>query len=136
MSILLMMFVNFGLNSYFYPNLLQYQAGISISELIKEQPISVEDLYIYDENYSWTLDFYTKRNTPSMTIKEIKKLNNGIWMYTDKAETLRELTGQHIEIQEQFEVDYFRVAKLNMRFLNPKTRQSKLRKAYLLHINP
>ena len=36
-SIALMIFMNFGLNSYFYPELLMYQAGIPMSKLIHHQ---------------------------------------------------------------------------------------------------
>ena len=54
-SIALMIFMNFGLNSYFYPELLMYQAGIPMSKLIQEKGISKDRIYIHEKNYSWTL---------------------------------------------------------------------------------
>jgi len=134
-SIVMMIFANFGLNSYFYPNLLKYQAGIPMAKLIEKEEIPKETVYIYNEDYSWTLDFYSKRNTPSITLEQIKDLETDIWLYTYEEQTLEELKVHNIVVKNQYTVDHFRVTKLNMRFLNPKSRASKLRKAYLLHIS-
>lgn len=135
-SIALMIFANFGLNSYFYPELLTYQAGIPMSKLIEEKGISKDDIYVHNKNHSWTLDFYTQRNTPTITTDDIKSLNKEIWLYTDKEKSLKELQENNISIKEQLSVDHFRVTKLNAKFLNPKSRASKLGKGYLLHIFP
>ena len=136
LSVVMMVFLNFGLNAYFYPELLQYQAGISISKLIEEKKIPKEHLYIYNKDYSWTLDFYTKRNTPSLTLNHIENLEHEIWLITDKIQSFKELQENNIAIREEYVVDYFRVTKLNLKFLNPKSRSSKLSKAYLLRITP
>lgn len=133
-SITLMIFANFGLNSYFYPQLLTFQAGIPMSKLIEEKGISKDDIYIHNENYSWTLDFYTQRNSPNITTDDLLTLNRDIWMYTDKEQSLQELKEEGITIKEQLIVDHFRVTKLNAKFLNPESRPSKLKKGYLLHI--
>ena len=137
-SIVMMIFANFGLNSYFYPNLLKYQAGIRSFflsfRLIEEEEIPKETVYIYNEDYSWTLDFYSERNTPSITLEQIKDLETDIWLYTYEQQTLEDLKAHNIVVKNQYTVDHFRVTKLNMRFLNPKSRASKLRKVYLLHI--
>jgi 4-amino-4-deoxy-L-arabinose transferase-like glycosyltransferase len=135
-SVTMMIFVNFGLNSYFYPELLKYQAGIPMSKLIEEKNIPKEAIYIYNKDYSWTLDFYTKRNTPSITKDEIKSLATDIWLYTDKEASVDELRKNNILIKDQYTVDHFRVTKLNMRFLNPKSRATKLDKGFLLYITP
>jgi len=135
-SIALMILANFGLNSYFYPELLTYQAGIPLSKLIEEKGINKDDIYVHDKNHSWTLDFYTQRNTPIITIDAIKNLGKDIWLYTDKEASLDELKKHNILIEEQLTVNHFRVTKLNAKFLNPKSRKSKLGKGYLLHIIP
>ena len=135
-SIALMVFANFGLNSYFYPELLTYQAGIPMSKLIEENNISKDAIYVHDKNYSWTLDFYTQRNSPSITTDELKKLEKDIWLYTDKESSIDELRQAGIIAKEQHTVEHFRVTKLNAKFLNPETRASKLKKGYLLHIVP
>jgi 4-amino-4-deoxy-L-arabinose transferase-like glycosyltransferase len=135
-SIALMIFVNFGLNSYFYPELLTYQAGIPMSKLIEENNIPKDKIYLHDKNYSWTLDFYTQRNTPSITTEELKSIKKDVWLYTDRDSSLDDLNKNDITIQKQLSVDHFRVTKLNAKFLNPKSRSSKLKKGYLLHIAP
>lgn len=133
-SIALMIFANFGLNAYFYPQLLTFQAGIPMSKSIEEKGISKDDIYVHNENYSWTLDFYTQRNSPNITTGELRTLNKDIWLYTDKEQSLEELRKNGISIKEQLIVDHFRVTKLNAKFLNPESRPSKLKKGYLLHI--
>jgi 4-amino-4-deoxy-L-arabinose transferase-like glycosyltransferase len=135
-SVVVMIFANFGLNSYFYPELLNYQAGIPMSKLIEENKIPKKSIYIHNQNYSWTLDFYTQRNTPSINIEELKNLDTDIWLFTDKKQSLDELKENDISIQGEYVVDHFRVAKLNLTFLNPKSRAGKLKKGYLLHIVP
>ena len=135
-SIALMIFMNFGLNSYFYPELLMYQAGIPMSKLIQEKGISKDRIYIHEKNYSWTLDFYTRRNSPSMSTEAIRNLKDEIWLYTDKKTSLNELKEQDIYINQQYEIDHFRVTKLTINFLNPDSRTSQLGKGYLLHIIP
>ena len=142
-SIVLMIFINFGLNSYFYPELLQYQAGIPMLELINKKEIPKENIYIYEnlvdkkiENNSWSFDFYSKHNTPSITIDKIKTLDRSIWIFVDEQISLDELKANNISSTDQLVADFFRVSKLNTKFLNPKTRAENLRKAYLLKIEP
>lgn len=133
-SALLMLFINFGLNSYFYPNLLQFQGGIHIAKIVQENNIPKESIFIHGKQYSWTLDFYIQRNNPEITTEQIKSLNKDIWLYTDKKESLLELEENNIKFSKEYEADHFRVSKLTSKFLDPATRKSKLGKSYLLYI--
>jgi hypothetical protein len=133
--------VNFGLNSYFYPELLQYQAGVPMLELVNKKEIPLKDIYIYEnlvdkkiENNSWSFDFYSKRNTPNITIDKIKSLDTPIWVFVDEQISLDELKAHQISFSDRLVADYFRVSKLNAKFLNAKTRTNQLKKAYLLKI--
>src|SRR5690606_23826257 len=90
-SVILMVFINFSFNSYFYPTLLMYQGGSSIALIIKEKNIDVENVYIHNGKYSWPLNFYTRRITPSINTENIHKLNKDeIWVYINKEESLKE----------------------------------------------
>ncbi len=132
-SVLFSVFVNFSLNTQFYPNLLKYQAGNNMIKIIKKEHIDVNKIYIYDRHYSWSLNFYTQRETPSLTIDELRSKKD-IWLFVyDKQ--LEELQNAGITWDTDFEVPYYRITMLQLKFLNPKTRKDELKKAYLLHIN-
>ncbi|TYP97324.1 4-amino-4-deoxy-L-arabinose transferase-like glycosyltransferase [Tenacibaculum adriaticum] len=133
-SVLLMIFVNVVLNSYFYPKLLQYQGGMNIAKIIKEKNINIDDIYIYENNYSWSLDFYTKKNIPWISTDEIKDIKDEIWLFTKKKNDIENLKKQEFIITEKIEAENFRVTRLNLKFLNPKTRSSKTGKVYLVKI--
>lgn len=133
-SAMIMVFVNTALNLYFYPNLLQYQAGLQLSEIVKERNIDIEKIYMVDEGYSWTLDFYTKRNTPEITVDKLQNLTNDVWIFIDKDENLKLVKDSGVQIIDTIPVDHFRVSKLNMKFLKPESRPSKLKKAYLINV--
>ncbi|MCG8183392.1 ArnT family glycosyltransferase [Tenacibaculum piscium] len=135
-SVLLMVFVNFILNSYFYPELLQYQGGIKIAKIINENDsINLNDVFLYEDDFCWTLDFYTQRNTPHVTKQELKALDKEVWLVIRNV-SLETIQKDGFIIDEKHQVDHFRVTKLNLKFLNPKTRNSKLSNVYLLKIKP
>lgn len=134
-SALLMIMINFVLNTYFYPNLLEYQGGGKIAKIIKEKNIDLKKIYLYKQRYSWSLDFATERNTPELSIDEIKKSKTEVWLYIDKSSYIDTITNANIKISEKYSVPHFRVSKLSLKFLNQKTRKSKVGSAYLLKIS-
>ncbi len=133
-SVLLMIFVNVVLNAYFYPELLQYQGGLNMSKIITEHNIDVNNIYHYENNYSWTLDYYTKRNTPTITKEEIQNSNKEIWLFVNSEKVVNQLLKDGFKIEEKLAADHFRVTRLNLKFLNPNRRVSQLSKVYLLKI--
>ncbi|WBX74117.1 glycosyltransferase family 39 protein [Tenacibaculum pacificus] len=133
-SVLLMVFVNFVLNSYFYPELLQYQGGLKIAKIINEDDtINADDVYLYENDFSWPLDYYTKRNTPHITKQQLKNINKDVWIVIRNT-SIKTIETAGFIIDKKHKVDHFRITKLNLKFLNPKTRNSKLSNAYLLKI--
>ncbi|RSC93585.1 ArnT family glycosyltransferase [Tenacibaculum singaporense] len=133
-SVLLMVFVNVVLNSYFYPELLQYQGGIKLANIVNQNDtINVKDIFFYENDYSWPLDFYTQRNTPHITKEELKNVDNDVWIVIRNI-PLEKIKKEGFIIKEKHRVDHFRVTRLSLKFLNPKTRESKLGSAYLLKI--
>ncbi|TDQ24119.1 ArnT family glycosyltransferase [Tenacibaculum caenipelagi] len=133
-SVLLMVFVNVVLNSYFYPELLQYQGGLQIAKIInKNDSIDINNVFLYENDYSWPLDFYTQRNTPHITKEELKKIDKDVWIVIRNI-PLERIEKEGFTIEKKYKVDHFRVTRLNLKFLNPKTRSSKLGDAYLLKI--
>lgn len=136
---LVMFLVNFALNTTFYHYLLPYQATHKAAWIIKKEvpegKVFTYTVSIYGESWSHSLNFYSRRiihniigNTPDSIVK-----NTDIWLYTNEA-GYAQLQKQHVHILEQQAFDYYSVQALTLPFLNPATRQSTLRKTYLLHL--
>ena len=134
-SVYYMVFINFSLNTQFYPKLLQFQAGNNAALLINKQNINPNDVFMLSGDYnSWSLDFYTNRLTPRInveTISENKMDSKWLFVYEDQ---MKELSGKNVQWSKKIEIDHYRITRLNLKFLNPNTRDAILEKAYLLQI--
>ena len=132
-SVLFSVFVNFSLNTQFYPGLLRYQAGINMIDIIDKENINVNDIYIFEKRNSWSLNFYTQRHTPELELSELNK-NKGKWLfvYDQDIDTLK---SNNVTWDMSYVVPHYRITMLKLPFLNPETRNEALTKAYLLHLN-
>jgi 4-amino-4-deoxy-L-arabinose transferase-like glycosyltransferase len=130
-SVFASVLLNMALNLHFYPQLLRYQGGSSMAEVVKEQTIPVDKIYKVSERHTWALDFYNKQPVRIADIKEIQTLNN-IWIYADETE-LKVLKEANIFWDQQYSVEQFRITRLQAKFINPVTRHSVINKMYLLH---
>ncbi len=124
--------LNAVLNLHFYPHLLTYQGGSSMAEKIKENEISVENIYKISEKYTWALDFYNQTPVKISSIEEIGKRKN-IWVYADD-EDLEKLHAAGFDWDQQISEDQFRITRLQRTFLDPATRKKVLNKMHLVHI--
>lgn len=134
-SVYFMILVNFCLNVQFYPKLLQYQAGNNATLLIDNEHVNPKDVYMIDGEYnSWSLDFYTERITPRIKINKVSEnIKEGQWLFVYENE-LNELKEHNIQWSKQYKIDHYRITRLNLKFLNPKTRNAILEKAFLVQI--
>lgn len=132
-SVLFSVFVNFSLNTHFYPSLLKYQAGLNMVDVIAKENIDVEDVYILEEFNSWSLNFYTQRHTPGLDLEELKE-SKGKWLFVYDKEIDR-LKAENISWDKSYVVPHYRITMLKLPFLIPETRNNELSKGYLLHIN-
>ncbi|RIV45317.1 ArnT family glycosyltransferase [Flagellimonas pelagia] len=121
------------MNAQFYPKLLEYQGGSTMAEKVKEQNIPVDKIYKVSEQHTWALDFYDKDPVNIVSIPELKSKKN-VWVYATDQE-LAQLSKQGIQWDDQITVDQFRITRLQIKFLNPNTRQEKLNKMHLVHLN-
>ena len=131
-SVLASVLLNGVLNLHFYPELLNYQGGSSMAAIVKKQEIPVDRIYKLSERYTWALDFYNQHPVRISTANEIRSLTD-VWVYTTEEE-LTELTMSGIVWDREYDVDQFRITRLQGKFLNPTTRPLVLNKMYLLHI--
>ncbi len=132
-SVLFSVFVNFGLNTQFYPKLLKYQAGNNLVKIIKDKKIDPNNIYMIKGSQSWTLNFYTERETPEIALSELENMK-GKWLFVYDRD-LDKLKSQNIKLGKSIEVEHFKITRLSLTFLNPKTRNDILDKAYLFQIN-
>ena len=131
-SVCASLMLNAVLNLHFYPNLLDYQGGSSMSKVIKEKDIPVDRIYKVGKDYSWSLDFYNQYPVQLTTVDFLKDKKD-IWVYVNDEE-MSLLQSKGFDWDSQLSVDQFRITRLQGKFLNPNTRKKVTRKMHLLHI--
>ena len=131
-SVCASLMLNAVLNLHFYPNLLDYQGGSSMSKVIKEKDIPVDRIYKVGKDYSWSLDFYNQYPVQLTTVDFLKDKKD-VWVYVNDEE-MSLLQSKGFDWDSQLSVDQFRITRLQGKFLNPNTRKKVTRKMHLLHI--
>ena len=132
-SVLFSVFLNFSLNTQFYPSLLKYQAGVGLIDIIDKENIDVNDIYSLGKKKSWSLDFYTQRFTPAINISELDEYK-GKWLFVYDRD-MEKIKSNGISWDSSYVVPNYRITMLKLPFLNPETRNNELNKVYLLHLN-
>ncbi|SHJ27316.1 ArnT family glycosyltransferase [Pseudozobellia thermophila] len=124
--------LNGMLNLHFYPNLLTYQAGSSIAQVVDEMGIPVDKIYKLGDYHTWALDFYNRRPVQITSYEAIKNKRD-IWVYATD-DQIRELQNRDFDWDIQYTRAQFRITRLSLKFLNPTTRKKTLGKMHLVHI--
>jgi len=131
-SVCASLLLNAVLNLHFYPNLLEYQGGSSMSKVIAERDIPVDRIYKVGKDHSWSIDFYNQYPV-QITTPELLKNQKDVWVYVNDEE-MNMLESKGFDWDSQISVDQFRITRLQGKFLNPNTRKKVIRKMHLLHI--
>ncbi|MBO0329316.1 ArnT family glycosyltransferase [[Muricauda] lutisoli] len=121
------------MNAHFYPKLLEYQGGSTMAERIKERNIPVGKIYKINERHTWALDFYNQDPVNIVSTSDLKNMKD-VWVYATDSE-LGQLQKKEIVWNDQITVDQFRITRLQIKFLNPNTREDKLNKMHLVHLD-
>jgi 4-amino-4-deoxy-L-arabinose transferase-like glycosyltransferase len=133
-SAIVALIVNYYLNREFYPPLLKYQSETEMAFYFKEQNLPIDKLVSYDEkpNYS---DVILRKVTPAYKIPDIDpSFLQGKYVYTtEKGVHHLDSIGMKYELLKTF--DEFHTTKLNMKFINRFTRESELKKEFLLKMD-
>ena len=125
-------FINAILNLHFYPSLLKYQAGSSMSEIVLSEKVDVNAIYKLSDRHTWGLDFYNKEPVKKINIEDLGSYQD-IWLYVTSDE-LSKISQKGSDWDRQYTVDQFRITRLQGRFLNPATRSQVLNKMHLIHL--
>jgi hypothetical protein len=125
--------LNLLMATNFYPNLLNYQARSQAGKFISEKQIPLDRFYYYNMS-SFSLDFYARRIANTASINDIKNnLRKGSWIYTNEM-GYNELIENNVSFKFVNIFPSFHVTMLEFPFLYRKTRESCLKKEYLLEI--
>lgn len=124
--------LNLVMNIHFYPSLMKYQGGLSLSEKVAKEGIPVTSIHKLNDGHSWALDFYNKQPVRITALDDLKELDN-IWVYAKDAD-LETLQKAGLIWDKQHTVSNFRISRLQFGFLNPSTRAEKLSRVHLVHL--
>ncbi len=125
--------LNGFMNAHFYPKLLEYQGGSNMAEQVKANQIPVDKIYKISERHTWALDFYDQNPVNIVSISDLSSFDDA-WVYATDEE-LEQLRKNGITWGRQITVDQFRITRLQIKFLNPNTREGKLNKMHLVHLD-
>ncbi len=118
---------NLLLNIFFYPKLLEYQLGNSVTKYINTYKIDKKNFYLYKIHGERSLDFYS--NYSFQIIEDAKVLKPADYLLISTIHTTKDLLTNFNTIDT---ITAFHVSTLNAKFLNPKTRNSALDYYYIL----
>lgn len=124
---------NVMINAWFYPQLLDYQAGSVVAKEIVKQNVPTERLRTFNLS-SHALDFYTGSIVPQVfAVNHFYELraSGPVWVYTDE-DGYNQLRKAGLEAASIQRFQDYRVTQLTPEFIDPATRQSKLSERYLL----
>ncbi|WP_267401850.1 MULTISPECIES: glycosyltransferase family 39 protein [unclassified Chryseobacterium] len=127
MSLVFAIGVNIFLNTQFYPVLTQYQGSYRLAQSVNNERIAKDRIFATTGSESWAFDFYTQRNTPRTDVDKLRKGDYFV-IYKDALQSVSRK--YKIILQEN---DY-RITRLSLKFLNPKTRPEQFDKIYLIQI--
>jgi len=133
LSVYSSLLLNSVLNLHFYPELLSYQAGSSMAELVSDENIPVDKIYRVSDFNTWALDFYNRYPVQHTSLKTMEKRRN-VWLYANDID-LKRVQDAGLDWDQQFTVNDYQVSMLSKDFLNPSTRKRTLKKMHLIHLH-
>jgi hypothetical protein len=131
MSLVLMIGLNFTMNSFFYPNLLQYQWGNELAKVAKTSHWSIQKAALYKMPNSNAFHFYGQHIFP--VIQDSSLLKEGQWIVVEKkpsAQVMKDFPNSTI----LYHGNRFHVTLLTLSFLNPSTRVTELTPYVLMEL--
>ena len=123
--------LNFFLNLSFYPALLEFQAGSNAGNWIATHKIPVNKISAYQYETWRSLNFYA--NGIVCHKDSVNKFQSGEFVLTNKNK-VTDFDSLHKPYQILYTGNDFKITRLSLNFLNPKTREKQLSKFVLLKI--
>jgi hypothetical protein len=123
MSVLLMIGVNTFMNTHFYPNLLNYQWGNQLANVIDQKSWDKDKMVLYKIPNSNAFHYYGQHVFANT--KDSLQLKEGNWVITDAVND-SSLKKQFPASIAHYTSNRFHVTMLSLPFLNPKTRPNEI----------
>ncbi len=123
MSVLLMIGVNTFMNTHFYPNLLNYQWGNQLANVIDRKGWDKDKMVLYKIPNSNAFHYYGQHVFANT--KDSLQLKEGNWVITDAVND-SSLKKQFPASIAHYTSNRFHVTMLSLPFLNPKTRPNEI----------
>ncbi|MBL7901543.1 MAG: glycosyltransferase family 39 protein [Bacteroidia bacterium] len=133
-SVFTAVFINFLLNTNFYPQLLNYQGGTVASRYVKGKNIRADNCYSLNET-SFALDVNTGINWVDGTPERIEKalkVKDELWLFTNHDGFM--FAKDNYIISDYKRIEHFHVTAMTLPFLNPSTRKEVLEERYILQL--
>lgn len=125
---------NLSMNGWFYPQLMDYQAGSNAAMAVKNLNLDPAEVYNY-RFHTFTYYYYrgefTQSITPALAEKKLVKGEN-VYVVTDEKGV--KALGKTFEYTTLHAFGTHSITKLSGKFLNPKTRNETLQKVSLIQI--
>jgi 4-amino-4-deoxy-L-arabinose transferase-like glycosyltransferase len=133
-SVVMILLANLVMNGIFYPHLLKYQGGSEIAiEAIRDGAAN-GTFFSYRSPVSGSMDFYANMMIPIENDLEKIATKNNIWVYVRGENYLNEILQRRPDAKIIRSTGAYSVTILTPKFLNPATRDSTLRKTYLIKL--
>ena len=126
-AVFTILITNLLLNVFFYPKLLEYQLGNSVTKYINTYKIDKKNFYLFKLYGERSLDFYS--NYSFQIIEEAKVLKPADYLLISNKLINKDILQKFNTVDT---IAAFHVSTLNAAFLNPKTRNSALDYYYIL----
>lgn len=118
---------------HFYPNLLKYQAPANAARYLISQKADVKSVCKYEARSS-AMDFYFGNIIPNLNPEDIfPKAGTHFWIYTDEI-CRQDLLDKGLKPLQEVVFKGYSVSLVSLPFLDPSTRESRLKRYYLLLI--
>lgn len=131
MSLVLMIGLNLILNSFFYPNLLQFQWGNELAKEAKTKQWDIKKAALYKMPNSNAFHFYGQHIFP--VIKDSSLLKEGQWLVVE-ALPAKQVLIDFPNSKILYQGNRFHVTLLTLPFLNPATRAAELTPYVLMEL--
>jgi 4-amino-4-deoxy-L-arabinose transferase-like glycosyltransferase len=135
LSVLLASLTNVLLNGNVYQQLLNYQSGIGLAQVVNRNHIPKNDVYNFN-HHSSGFNFYAQHLNKEITLADIKAkraAGKTVWLLTN-AGARQILISQGFKFKTVYSDVDFGITRLNKEFLNPATRKKVCVTDYLIQI--
>ena len=125
-------------NLNIYPALLEHQAGTALGDVLVKQPIGTENVhYLEGGGRAASFDVAIQRRATPLTLDALANRDRPTVLFvTAQGREMIEMRGLSFDVLAQSSDYDVSRSRFRWEFLNPSTRNSELRVAYLLQVRP